>query len=388
MNTADRQFSQEPTMTSCVATSSYKLVIACAVILSLLLLAGSDCALANAALVPPSGYFAAVRTKHGETAPCVDPPTPFTAELDFPSKYAGSGKSRDEVNPEADAQYKLSTQPITQMEKGFSTLVTKYMQSGDPAGLSCAIHWLTTWADARALEGKAANHTGKSLRKWSLASISSAYLRLKFSSSAPLKNYPKEALRTEAWFGEVADRVKREWPADDPLAKMNNHYYWAAWAMMATAVATDRKDLFDQAVSIYNVFATQVAADGYLPNELARASRAAGYHSYALLPIAMIAAFGKANGVDLAAAGDHALTRLAQRVQIALDDPASVAAKTGVPQDENASDSKSAWGWLEPYCWTVTCTPQMQARLASQRPSAVTRLGGDLTAVFSEYPRP
>jgi len=97
----------------------------------------------------------------------------------------------------------------------------------------------------------------------------------------------------------------------------------------------------------------------------------------------MIAAFGKANGVDLAAEGGGALTRLAQRVEIAIDDPASFETKTGVRQDASAADSRSAWAWLEPYCWTVKCTPRQQTRLASQRPLAVTRLGGDLSAVFS-----
>jgi poly(beta-D-mannuronate) lyase len=350
---------------------------------ALLFAACGVCPTANAALQPPAGYFRAVRVQPGATAPCQDPPRPFTAELDFPSKYAGSGKARDEINPQADAQFKRATQPITRMEKGFTTTVTKYMQSGDPALLKCALDWLSTWAGARALEGPALNHTGKSLRKWSLASISSAYLRLKFSTSAPLRNYPAEAARAETWMSDVADRVKSEWPPDDPIGKVNNHYYWAAWAMMATAVATNRRDLFDQAAAIYHVFATQVDPDGYLPNELARSSRAAGYHIYAMLPIAMLAAFGKANGTDLAGEGGHALTRLAQRVQIAIDEPAGFATKVGTRQHIDAADSKSAWAWLEPYCWTLTCTPELQTRLSSQRPLAVTRLGGDLTTVFS-----
>jgi poly(beta-D-mannuronate) lyase len=374
-------------MTASISTQLRTAGTSRACVFGALLMVGGGCALAGTALQPPAGYFGAVRVEHGAAAPCISAPTPFTAALDFPSKYEGSGESRDEINPQADASYKRSIQPITDMEKGLSGLVAKYMKSGDPARLQCAIDWLSTWADARALEGAAPNHTGKSLRKWSLASISSAWLRLKFSSSVPLKAYPQQARSIEAWLSEVADRVKGEWPPGDPVAKINNHYYWAAWALMSTAVVTNRKDLFDQAIAIYHVFARQVDADGYLPNELARASRAAGYHSYAMLPIAMVAAFGKANGVDLAAEGDHALTRLAQRVQIVLDDPASVEAKTGVPQDEKAAGSKSAWAWLEPYCWTVGCTPKLQTLLTSRRPLAVTRLGGDLSAVFAQVPK-
>src|SRR3546814_9535125 len=49
---------------------------------------------AYAALVPPPGYYAAVGQKN-KGASCPTPPPPFTDTLDFPSKYEGSGKSRD-----------------------------------------------------------------------------------------------------------------------------------------------------------------------------------------------------------------------------------------------------------------------------------------------------
>lgn len=334
-------------------------------------------------LQPPSGYRNAVGSKHSDAVICDASPEPFTGTLEFPSKYEGSGAARDQLNVEAEAAYKLKTRPITSMEKGVVALVKKTMRSGKPEALKCTLGWLTRWAEAGALLGEAKNHTGRSLRKWSLGSLASAYLRLKFSSSAPLKNYPEESQRIEAWFSAIADHVVIEWPASDPIEKINNHYYWAAWALMAASVATDRRDLFDHAVTLYRVFSQQVDAEGYLPNELKRASRAAGYHNYAMAPVAMIAAFGKANGVDLAGENDHALTRLAQRAEIALNDPARFETKTGVAQDGNGLDSKSSRAWLEPYCWTVTCTADERAMRESSRPLASTRLGGELTAVFA-----
>jgi poly(beta-D-mannuronate) lyase len=358
-----------------------------AVRLGVVLSVGGIWTMANAALQPPPGYFGAVKLEQGKSAACASPPAPVTGALDFPSKYEGSGKARDQLNAETDAQYKLETKPLTDMERGVSRLTTKYMATGDPAQLECVVVWLATWADAGALLGDATNHGGKALRKWTLGSLSGAYLRLKFSSSAPLAAYPEQAARIEAWFGAVADLVKPEWPPQDPLARINNHYYWAAWSLMATAVATGRQDLFDAAVVLFRVFSGQVDAEGFLPNELERASRAAQYQSYAMLPIAMLAAFGKANGVDLTVEGDDALVRFGQRVQILLEDPASVETKTATPQAADASSS-SSWVWLEPYCWTVSCSPELQARLSSQRPLAATRLGGDLTAVFSDSAAP
>jgi len=365
-----------------------------ALIWTMLILTSGTCASETRAtgsmLKPPPGYFAPVRVKHGATEPCEPAPAPYTGTLDFPSKYEGSGASRDQLNPEADAEYKRLTQPITAMEKGFSKHVGKYMDSGDPAELGCAVKWIDSWAAAGALEGSATTHTGRSLRKWSLASLSGAWLRLEFSSSAPLMSYEKERARVEPWLGEVANRVAREWPPEDPLNKINNHYYWAAWALMATSVVTNRRELFDQSVRIYRVFEHQVDAQGYLPNELARASQASDYHNYAMLPLTMIAAFGKANGVDLAAEGDGALTRLARRAQDALLDPASFQAKTGVKQAAPDAESKTNWSWIEPYCWTVQCPAALLTRREAMAPLGTTRLGGNLTAVFSgvgPYPK-
>ena len=204
-------------------------------------------------------------------------------------------------------------------------------------------------------------------------------MKLKFSASAPLERYRTEASRVETWLGGVAALVAREWLPNERLDKFNNHYYWAAWALTATAVATNRREFFDKAQEIYRVFTTQVDAEGYLPNELARASRAATYHNYSMLPLAMIAAFAKANGV----ASDEALTRLALRAQAALEDPASFQVKTGIAQAPLDTDSKSNWAWLEPYCWTVQCSPALLAHRSALQPLGTTRLGGNLSAVFS-----
>jgi len=337
---------------------------------------------AEAALQPPTGYFSPVVINQTNSPPCLPPPPPFTKTLDFPSKYQGSDEERIDIDLEAQAQYVLQTKAITDMEKGLSLLITRYMDTGDKVQLTCALKWLSTWAGARAMYGTATTHTGRSMRKWCLASLSSAYLRLKFSSSKPLLHYPAQATRIETWFSEVADRVKPEWPPTERPDKFNNHFYWSAWALMATAVATNRQDLFDAGATLYHVFAAQVDPEGYLPNELARGSGAAGYHSYAMLPISMVAAFGRANGVDLASEGNGALSRLAVRAQAAIENPSSFAEKAGAAQSEQA-ESTSAWAWLEPYCWTVSCTPEQRALLLDHRPARVTRLGGNITSVFS-----
>lgn len=337
-------------------------------------------------LLPPPGYSHAVERKGGGSFDCAQPPAPFTGKLDFPSKYEGSGKARDQLNEDADARYKALTKPINDMEKGVVRSVDKYMSTGNPGALKCALDAYIAWADADALLGPAANHTGRSLRKWSLASMSGAYLRLQYSSSKPLAQFQQESHKIETWLGKIADRVVTEWPENDPIAKINNHYYWAAWGVMATSVVTNRRDLFDWSVKMYDIFANQVDADGYLPNEMARQSRALGYNNYAITPIAMMAAFGKANGVDLAAEGHGALKRAADRTLIGIADPRVFETRTGVTQVlEGFDEQNSKLAWLEPYCWTVGCSGAAEQKAESLRPMKNTRLGGNVTASFGAH---
>src|SRR6185312_537842 len=153
-------------------------------------------------LVPPPGYLEPAgrsgKSKGGAYI-CPEMPTPYTDSLDFPSKYEGSGKSRDTLNEQSDAEYKAKTQPINDFEKGVAKIVGAYIDTGKPDALACALQWYGKWADANALLGDAPNHTGRSVRKWTLASASAAWVKLKFSASNPLAEHADEQKKVEDW---------------------------------------------------------------------------------------------------------------------------------------------------------------------------------------------
>ena len=338
-------------------------------------------------LVPPPGYFEPAGrsgvTKGGAYI-CPEIPTPYTDPLDFPSKYEGSGKSRDTLNEQADAEYKAKTKPINDFEKGVAKVVGSYMETGKPDALACALQWYGKWADAHALLADAPDHTGRSVRKWTLASASGAWVKLKFSASKPLAANVDEAKKVEDWLSQIGDKVKAEWSPTEADKNFNNHYYWAGWAMMATSVATNRRDLFDASVKIYEHFASQPDSQGYLPNEVNRKTRALGYHLFAVAPLAMTAAFAQANGVDLASKGNHALKRVAERTLQGFDNPKMFEDKAGAKQViEGFDEQSSKLAWLEPYCSVEKCEGVAAAKLEQSRPFKNTRLGGDVTSVFS-----
>ncbi|RWU22169.1 mannuronate-specific alginate lyase [Pseudomonas alkylphenolica] len=338
-----------------------------------------------AGLVPPQGYYAGIeKLKSGPgDFKCEAVPTPYTGSLQFRSKYEGSDKARATLNKASEKAFRDSTADITSLERGVSKQVMQYMRDGRPQQLDCTLKLLGTWAQADALMSKDFNHTGKSMRKWALGSMSSAYLRLKFSNSQPLAAHQAQAEQIEKWFGRLADQVVSDW-SDLPLAKINNHSYWAAWSVMATAVATDRRDLFDWAVKEYKVGANQVDAQGFLPNELHRKQRALAYHNYALPPLAMIASFAQANGVDVRAENNNALKRLGDRVLSGADDPSAFKAKNGDKQDMTDLKIDSKYAWLEPWCSLYSCSASALKKKHDMQPFKSFRLGGDVTRVYEK----
>ncbi|MCY1517242.1 Alginate lyase [compost metagenome] len=337
----------------------------------------------GAGLVPPPGYYAAVeRDSKGDPQGCtLATPKPYTDALVFRSKYEGSDQARATLNREAEQEFRTKTRPINDLERGVDKQVMRYMRDGQAQDLQCALQWLGDWAGANALLSTDFNHTGKSMRKWALGSLSGAWLRLKFSRSRPLAPYARQSQLIESWFARLAEQTVRDW-SDLPLKQINNHSYWAAWSVMAAAVATNRQDLFDWSVAQFRVAAGQVDKDGFLPNELKRQRRALAYHNYSLPPLAMIAAFARANGVDLREDRDAALRRLAERVLQGVEDPNAFADRTGKDQDMSELKKNAKFAWLEPYCTLYRCSAETLKWKQSMQPFRSFRLGGDLTRLF------
>ncbi|MGH8434249.1 MAG: mannuronate-specific alginate lyase [Pseudomonas sp.] len=335
-----------------------------------------------AELLPPAGYSLPATLKKGEADTCPVVARPYVGDLNIPSKYEGSGPARDQLNAKANARYQQQADEIKVLEKTVNTQVAAYLRLGRQGHVDCSLEWLGQWAKAQALLSLQYTHTGKSLRKWALGSISSAYLRLKFSQSQPLRGREAETRPIEAWLARLGEQVLRDW-RDQPLDSLNNHQYWAAWAVMAAAVVVDRRDLFDWSVAQLRIGISQVNAEGYLPNELRRETRALAYHNYSMGPLLMLMAFAQANGIDLREDNQRAIQRLATRVEQGIEDPQLFENKTGVEQDLEDLQEDGKFAWLEPYCALYRCAPSTDKWRRSIEPLKTYRLGGDLTQLFA-----
>lgn len=336
---------------------------------------------AAAAPTPPAAPLASpfagltVKARDHGRMKCPAPPAPYTGALDFPSKYEGSGKARDVINAVAEARYKEASRPMEELEAGLSKLSDRYVE-GQAAAAECALDWMQAWARADALLGEA-NMTGMAVRKWTLAAVAFNFLKIQDAPSLDSKKL--QSVRD--WMVRVANVVIDE-HNDIPFEKLNNHYYWAGAAVGAAGIATQDRALLDWALDNYRRSIKAIDADGVLPRELGRRSRALSYHIFALQPLVMLAEIGRVNGVDLYAEGDCALCRLINRVAEGVKDPSYFERRTGAKQVIEENPDGRAMVWVAVLARACPQDEKLMQLKAAYGPFTGRRLGGNLSEVY------
>ncbi len=283
------------------------------------------------------------------------------------------------VDPAAYARYQAASKPFNTLTAGLAAMSDAYVRAkpADGAAASCALDWLHGWAVGDGLLGDVTNQGGYE-RKWSLATIALAYLKIR---EAPgLASERKQAV--EAWIGRLAGKVVADYDTKKGKDSENNHVYWAALAVGAAAIVGNDGSLFDWAVAKYRFALTQIQADGTLPLEVARKSKARHYHVFSLEPLIMLAEMGAANGLDLYGEAGGALHRLAARVIESLDDPRHFERLTGAKQDWTGGKFGGHMiVWAEPY-YARFKDPRLVAWISRFRPLSHSGIGGDATHAF------
>ncbi|MCM2681219.1 alginate lyase family protein [Echinimonas agarilytica] len=337
-----------------------------------------------AAVAQPEGYLRVqqkVNLNDKHLSKKCDAPSPYRGDLVFRSRYEGSGKARDQVNLKATQAYENQSQSITDFQKFVAKKVDLIVARGrGKATMNCLLSNLDDWAENSDLLRPTDNHTGKAVRKWTLASVSSSLLKIdQLASDYDSKKYTK----VKTWVGQMADQVVIDY-SDRPLKKINNHDYWAAWGVITTAALLNREDLYVWSRNVFNTAMGQVDSEGFLANELRRASRAAMYHNYAVTPLVGIAAFLKVNGDDPASYHEDALDRLVNTVVVGVTNPKVFRQKTGVSQIDYdyLKNGRMSWLAIYPDVSPNTSNADLVMLKKNAKPLASTRMGGDLTIIY------
>ena len=338
----------------------------------------------TAGLRAPVGYHQIPDTAAGGSYDC-DIVAPHRGDMNFTSKYKGSDSARNELNKEAYQEYQEASATIREFEKKVIAGADDYQVDGDgPAASACVLDNLDAWAQADALIPDDINHVGQAVRKWALAASANAYLRVKSSAPQGSLDATKVA-RVEDWFERVADGV-RDYYTDREPRKINNHDYWAAWAVMSSAVATNDCGDWSWSLNKFDEAMGQIEADGYLPKELSREDRALEYHNYAIQPLTLIAVMAEANGVPLRSQYQDQFDKLAENVVGGLEDSSPIERITGYAQ--KADGLTTAWGlaWMKPWSEAWGPIAGMPEFLDEYGPVKNTRLGGDIEFLYRVDP--
>lgn len=311
---------------------------------------------------------------------CEEPPA-AVRDIVTVSKYGTGGRFNDStvLDPDNAAEYASDVRAITMFSRRVSRLADGFSDQ-TPAGVRnarCALLWMNDWAEQDALLGRV-NPAGEAVRKWELGTLAAAYLKIR---NAP--HDPVQAQRVRKWLANVAWAVKSDYSRNlKNDSRANNHLNWAAWAVMAAAIAADDEALFDWSIDRFRFALAQIGPDGTLPLELKRRQLALAYHDFALAPLLLLQEGAVANGVVLTRGERERLQSLIDLVLSGLADPRAISARAGFLQDP-AAITPTQLAWLEPY-YARTRDRRAKALLDEYRPLISTRLGGNLTLLFGE----
>lgn len=311
---------------------------------------------------------------------CEKPPTPVIV-LDHESKYE-AGTNSSIVDPDKDEAYQDKLKKVSTFYNPLVRISDRYVKSQPRASeiAICAAQWLEQWAQAGAME-EGVTEQGRMVQAWALASVATTYLKIRQDP------YISQASRKMIvdWLNRLKGLVVANFNSrTSEVSRSNNHRYWANWAVGATAIVLNDPEAFEWAGQGFGRACQQIGADGVLPLEMARRSKALHYHNFSLSPLVLQAEALIANGdATPYTRNNGAIHRLVDLVLTGLENPQVFVEQAGEVQDLDGTLKDTQLAWMEPY-FARFGDERLKPWLKSYRPMVAHRLGGDLTFLFAK----
>jgi poly(beta-D-mannuronate) lyase len=279
------------------------------------------------------------------------------------------------IDPALRKKYTNSVAPIEGFSRNVVAAADAYRSTGSRAAAACVVTLLENAARQKALTGHMEGHQSSYVQGWNLGAWAVAWLKVRASGAASAER--QTAILP--WLKKLADLNRGYYEAKRSQRGSsdahNNHLYWAGFAIAAAGIACNANALFEWGVAAYRQGVKDIQSDGALPLEMARGQMALHYHLYALAPLAMLAEFGAANGLDLYHEQDFAIRRLMERCVAGLEDPGFFQQRTGIAQVTTPQIDSWEISWAVP--WTRRFPDaKISALLAKARQLQYTTLGG------------
>lgn len=245
--------------------------------------------------------------------------------------------------------YQQASAPFHRVMQNAEAAADAYRATGSTAAAACTLRILQHAARERAMTGRMSSNQAYYVQNWTIGALAVTYLKVRTSPAGT----QKERNTVTKWLEDVARSTQAHFQAQHEKKAgdgMNNHLYWAGFAVMAAGIAANNRDFYNWAEGTYFDGLRSITLEGALPLEMARGRRALHYHLFAAAPLVMMASFAEANGQDLYAADRNALHRLVDRCVSGLYSSAWFAQQAHAPQDTPGKTlTAEDVAWLRPY---------------------------------------
>lgn len=302
--------------------------------------------------------------------PIVEPPT---GRMDIPHHYLNG--NHGPVNP-AEAP---ATRPYNEFERRVTAGMNQWLVTASKEEAQCAQQQIDVWAQAGALLDYDPKESSQAWYQveWTISAIAASESVLVNEPSLD----PTIVKHDIQWMNKVAHRTVE---FDKASTQTNNHHYWRGLAAMSTGVLSSDDNLFNWGIGVYKQAINELDQRGALPQEMARHERAIHYQSFALQPLAPLAAFAEQQGVHLFAYNSPSGKSIKDAVTFlgaALANPEIVKAYT--PDVQMIDDKGSDFFSFAEFCSHHVAPTQIPATILDglKQPTFATRVGGNTTVI-------
>lgn len=312
-------------------------------------------------------------------------------DLNIPELYDSLDPTMSVVKKDQETAYQDAVAPLNLYLDDVTRMANTYVRSKSRnlSSAQCALSWLSDWASKGAMTGDA-THQGNFVRKWALASVSSAYVQIAFDNRLDAK----QKIEVKKWIQKLSQIIIDDYKKSTDITRRNHRLSWAAWAVGISSVAIQSQTNFNWAMDKAKIGLIQIEDDGTLPLEVRRGGRAQTYHLFATEPLVMMAELAYKNDINLYSYNKGGLHRLAELDVAQLIDSSYLQHRSGKKQNVASKTFPQLIAWLEPYYGRfgfkdVKLAKKAEEILREHRPLYNRRIGGDTTLLFeTERPAP
>lgn len=270
-----------------------------------------------------------------DAAPCeLIPPPP--RRIETRSKYDQAFKSKSVIDEQAAELRRQALDPINEAIRRLDAIAAT-TSTGNDGDSSCVARNVTAWAARQALTDMATSDANLTRDRF-MAKITAIIDDLERKNVLLSRDR-----QVRYWLQDIGEQTIAYYDLQaGPTSRRNNHRYWAGLAVARIGRILDDEHMLSWAVTSLDVGLCQVDANGFLPLELARQTKALDYHLFAYSALRPLHDLLQAEGHAEPGKCASGLARLQTRVETGLKTSASFEQATGYRQDPPSRTNRLA----------------------------------------------